>query len=170
MSSARIFRTILYVLICTGLHLVATREFALFGLAFCYLYVGAILFMPIETNSMLLMIGAFLVGLLVDSFYDSAGVHAGACVFMAFLRPQVLRLLKPPGGYEDYMEVSLPLMGPKWFFQYMLALIFGHHLLVFILSYSRITDIGIITLKAIFSTAFTLVGLLLVQYSFNSRR
>lgn len=170
MSSARIIRTILYVLICTGLHLLATREFAIFGLAFCYLYVGAILFMPIESNSMLLMIGAFLLGLLVDSFYDSAGVHAGASVFMAFLRPQVLRFIKPPGGYEDYMEVSLPLMGPKWFFQYMLALLFGHHLMVFILSYSRISDIALISTKALLSTAFTLMGLLLVQYNFNSRR
>lgn len=170
MSSARIFRTILYVLICTGLHLFITREFAVFGMAFCYLYVGAILFLPIESNSILVMIGAFVLGFLVDGFYDSAGVHSGASVLLAFLRPQVLRLLKPPGDYEEYMEVSLPIMGAKWYLQYMALLLLGHHLMVFILSYSRFADIGLIVVKATFSSVFTLVGLLLVQYSFTGRK
>jgi hypothetical protein len=46
------------------------------------------------------LITAFLLGITVDMFVDTPGVHTSASVFMAFVRPFVLRILAPRDGYE----------------------------------------------------------------------
>ena len=62
------------------------KNIVLFHTAFCYLYVAYLLFLPVESNPMLLMLAGLTMGVAMDVFYDSLGLHASACVFIMYVR------------------------------------------------------------------------------------
>ncbi|HFB99468.1 MAG TPA: hypothetical protein ENJ53_01560, partial [Phaeodactylibacter sp.] len=49
-----------------------------------------ILLLPIKISDPVLILLGFLIGITVDMFYQSWGVHASAAVFIAFMRPMIL--------------------------------------------------------------------------------
>ena len=64
-----------------------------------YVYVLFVLLLPFETPNWLLLVVAFLLGLSIDLFSQTPGIHAFATVFMAFFRPFILNVLSPRDGY-----------------------------------------------------------------------
>src|SRR5210317_1030582 len=56
-----------------------------------YVYILFIILFPIKNNRLLFIFIAFLLGLTVDLFSDSGGIHAAACVTIAYIRPVVLK-------------------------------------------------------------------------------
>src|SRR5688572_22037470 len=96
------------------------KRLVLFNTSFCFLYVGFILLLPNETNHLVLMLVAFLLGFCVDIFYDSLGLHAMALVTVAYLRNYWLSAITPQGGYDANMSPSLALNGLQWFLVYSL--------------------------------------------------
>src|ERR1043166_5543145 len=65
-----------------------------------FVYVLFIIVLPFETPKWMLLLIPFLTGITIDMFYDTSGMHAAACVFMAYIRPGVLKLFSPRDGYE----------------------------------------------------------------------
>src|SRR5581483_10393034 len=64
-----------------------------------YGYVLFILLLPVETPKWLLLLLSFSIGISLDMFSNTMGLHAAACVFMAYCRPRVLRIISPREGY-----------------------------------------------------------------------
>ena len=56
-----------------------------------YIYILFIILYPIKNNRLLFIFLSFLLGLTVDLFLDSGGVHAAACVTIAYIRPILLK-------------------------------------------------------------------------------
>jgi len=140
------------------------RNFSLFGFAFCYLYTAGILLMPIEAPAGLVMLIAFCLGLGVDAFGDTAGLHASASVLMAYSRHLILPWIAPPGGYEPHMEVSISTMGLRWYLLVALPTLFLHHFALFCISYARIDEVPMALLKSVLSVPLSLLVILLIQY------
>ena len=65
-----------------------------------FLYVLFIIILPFEAPKWLVLLSAFLIGITMDMFSDTGGMHAAACVFMGYIRPGVLKLFSPRDGYE----------------------------------------------------------------------
>src|SRR5688572_12401778 len=65
-----------------------------------YLYMLFILLLPFNLPRPALQLLGFLLGLTLDMFTDTMGLHAAACVFIAYLRPFILNILSPQGGFE----------------------------------------------------------------------
>ncbi len=170
MNGRDFFLQAIYFVIYVGLQIVFVRNLVIFDVAFCFIYVAFILLLPLDTDSVLLLLLSLVTGLLVDSFYDTVGIHAAACVLIGYLRPWVLRLITPRGGYEQNLRVSLEHMGNEWFFTYTLVLIFFHHLALFLIEASQWSLVPAALLKTVCSTAFTWIILLIIQYLFYRRR
>ncbi len=49
-----------------------------------FIYPLFILLLPLKTQRSLMLILAFVFGLIIDMFYDSPGLHAGSLVFLAY--------------------------------------------------------------------------------------
>ena len=146
------------------------RNLVLFDTAFCFVYVAFILLLPIEAGPLLLMALGFSYGLAIDIFYDSLGIHAAACVFMAYLRTHWIGLLTPRGGYEQGMFISVKSMGLEWFATYSFFLIFVHHLTLLFLEAGG-TKWFLFTLgKVFFSALFTFILVIIFQYLFHGSR
>ncbi|MCX6258967.1 MAG: rod shape-determining protein MreD, partial [Bacteroidia bacterium] len=96
-----------------------------------YVYVMFILLLPFETPKWLLIISAFLIGISVDYFSDTMGMHAAASVCMAYFRPHILGLIAPRDTYEAGTYPQMNYFGFTWFVQYCLILTFIHHSVLF---------------------------------------
>jgi len=156
----------IYFVIYIGVQLVFVRNLIIFDVALCFLYVAFILLLPLETDSVLLLLLSLGTGLIVDTFYDTLGIHAAACVLIGYLRPWVIRIITPRGGYEQNIRISLNHMGTQWFFSYTLILIFFHHLALFLIEASQWNLVLMALLKTLCSTAFTWTILMIIQYLF----
>ncbi len=170
MSNLNIPGLVLSFFAFTLLQVTLFRNLVLFDLAFCYIYIAFILNLPFDTGRVLLMLLAFLCGFVVDIFYDTLGIHAFASVFIAFLKPPWTTAIPPRGGYEMGMKPTLKIMGFSWFLTYALPLILLHHLTLFFIEAGGLHLMGYTLVKVIFSTLFTFIVLIIIQYLFYRRR
>ena len=128
-----------------------------------FLYVVFILALPFETPSWLVLVLGFALGITIDSFVSTHGMHASATVFMAFCRAYLLRLVAPRGGYEFNSKPNVQLMGLTWFLLYASILVFLHHIFLFYVESFKITQFFHTLGRAIASTFFTMILVLIVQ-------
>ncbi len=141
----------------------------LFRTAFCFIYIGFILLLPLQISPIILILIAFLSGMAVDMFYSTPGINASASVFIAFLRPYWLSMITPRGGYEDVDIPRLKTLGFSWFTTYVLPLIFIQHLFLFIVEAGDLINFWFVINKTIFSTVYTYSILVIGQYMFYAR-
>lgn len=146
------------------------RNLVLFDAGFCFIYAAFLLFLPIDIPVVPLLLLGFVLGLVVDVFYDTVGIHAAASVLLAFLRPYVLLLLIPRDGYDANDSANVHVMGWRWFLTYAFILLFVHHTAVFFLEMGGLR-MGWFTLaKALVSTFFTGTVIVITQLLFFSSR
>jgi rod shape-determining protein MreD len=138
--------------------------------ASCFLYVLFLLLLPVETNSLLLMVIGFVMGFAVDMFYQSIGLHAFACVLMMYIRNYWLNSVTPQGGYDSNAVPSLSMGGLQWFLVYSTPLVFIHHAVLFFMEAGGMGLFWFTLWKAVASTLFTVVVMILAEYLFPSRR
>jgi rod shape-determining protein MreD len=93
-----------------------------------YLYFLYILWLPFNFSRAGLMALAFLYGLCLDYFTHTPGLHAAACVLIAYLRPFVINLLiSQEGADKSYASPSITSMGWAPYGTYVLVLTLFHH-------------------------------------------
>ena len=109
------------------------------GLINPYIYVIFILLLPFKTPTWALLGLAFLLGISVDLFANTPGMHSTATVLMAFLRPYVLSIIAPRDGYETGTFPRLYYYGFFWFLKYAAILVTIHHLSLFYLEIFRLS-------------------------------
>ncbi len=103
-------------------------------------YVLIIISLPFETPRLLLLGLSFLLGVVMDLFYDSSGLHASACTLMGFARYYVLKFISPREGYDAGVQPTVEDMGVAWYLRYAGTLVFIHHLAFFFLEIFRFSE------------------------------
>ncbi|MES2733864.1 MAG: hypothetical protein V4714_19105 [Bacteroidota bacterium] len=140
------------------------RNLAIYEYGFCFVYVAFLLLLPFDISLVLLLLLAFAAGVTVDVFYDTLGIHAAACVLIAFLRPYVIKAITPRGDLDAGMRLSLKSMGMPWFLSYVMVLLFIHHAFLFLLEAASISLLVPAMVKAVCSTLFTTLVIVILQY------
>ena len=135
-----------------------------------FIYVLFIIVLPFETPKWLLLVSAFVLGISIDAFYDTAGMHAAACVLMAYIRPAILKLFSPRDGYESGTQPTIQYLGIPWFLSYSAILVVTHHLFLFFLEIFRFSEFFSTLLRVIASAIFTLLLVVVSQYLFNRKK
>ena len=129
-----------------------------------YLYVLFILLLPFETPGWFVLILSFFLGLSVDMFTDTIGMHASASVFMGFVRSFVLQSISPRDGYEKGTFPRVHYYGIVWFIKYTLLLVFLHHLFLFTIEVFNFNTFHFVLMRTFLSTIFTSILILLSQF------
>ncbi len=128
-----------------------------------YIYVLFILLLPVSTPRYLLLILGFLIGLAVDIFANSLGIHAAATVFIAFVRPYIIRSIS--NREEDRNDYpGLHQNKFTWFLSYAFLMVFFHHFFLFYLEYFTFSHFFSTFLKIILSSVFTVFIIVLSQF------
>ncbi|GAB3924380.1 hypothetical protein [Larkinella terrae] len=155
-----VFLFVLYL----SLQILIVRNLVLFDVAFCFMYVACILLLPAEMSLSATLLTAFVVGIIVDTFYNTLGMHAAATVLMAYVRPMVVRFQAARGGFDGRIIFSIHEMGSLNFFNYVVILTFVHHFTLFLIEANNIFLFLPALVKIVASTLFTSVTIMLVQY------
>jgi hypothetical protein len=133
-------------------------------------YVLFILMLPFETPRLLLLGLSFFTGMVIDSFYDTQGLHTAACTLMGFSRYYLLKLISPRDGYEQGLKATVEDMGISWFVSYAATLIFIHHFYFFFLEIFRFGEIFRTLLRILLSSIGTFAFVYLIQFLFYNKR
>ena len=130
-----------------------------------YLYVWFILALPFAIPGWLLLILAFLLGVSIDSFNNSYGIHTSATLLMAFIRPFIIRAMAsgddtPAPGTRPSIRVK----GFKWYLYYSIILVSIHHFTLFYIEIFRFSEFFSTFFRALLSIAFTMLLIVISEY------
>ncbi|PHS67159.1 MAG: rod shape-determining protein MreD [Flavobacterium sp.] len=123
-----------------------------------YLYVIFILVYPITGNKSLLILLSFLLGLSIDYFSDSGGIHAASSVFIAFIRPVVLKYSFGISYEYNTVKVSNAEFGQR--ILYIVSMVFIHHFVLFLLEIFNVNHILLVLKSTLFSGIFSTILIL----------
>ena len=149
------------------------KNISLYNLSTPYFYILFILLLPFETPNILLFALSFILGLTIDAFYDTPGLHATACVLLAFVRVLFIAITVQKEGFDNEPEPTLSNMGFRWFFTYTLILTLFHHFFLFTLEVFRFSEIQYTLGRALLSSIFTVFLILisgLISYKSKERK
>jgi len=138
-----------------------------------YVYILFIFMLPFETPGYLLLILAFVLGLTIDLFSNTPGMHSFATVFMAFVRPSLLRAIAPRDDYQPGTTPSLHDYGFGWYFKYTATLTLVHHTVLFFIEVYDLSYFFSTLWRIILSSIFTLIIVFTAQlfvFKKNKRR
>lgn len=134
----------------------------LFGYINPFPYVLFIILFPVNANKNALLVASFALGLLLDVFLNSGGVHAAACVILAFVRPYLFKISF--GLSYEYQTVRLnDDLSPERF-SFILFSVLIHHFILFLLEIFAVDFIWQIAIRTIASVALTLLISILIIY------
>ncbi len=132
-----------------------------------YLY---ILWLPFNISRAGSMILAFIFGLTLDYFMTSPGLHAAACVLVAFMRPYVISILVPKDNGEfNYREASPHSMGWTPYLVYALILSLFHHTYFLLLQLLRFGNVMDFLIKIVSTTAISMLLIITTELLFPRR-
>ena len=160
MSRVLIINLLRFILL-VFLQVFLLKNIALYNLSTPYLYILFILLLPFETPNLLLFALAFILGITVDAFYNTPGLHAAACVLLAFVRVLFISITVQKDGFDNEPEPTLSLMGFRWFFTYALVLTVLHHFFLFNLEVFRFSEIQYTLSRVVLSSIFTVFLMLM---------
>lgn len=168
-----IFRHLLRFVFLLFLQVLVFRNLEEAGGVFEYgrvmLYPLFLLLLPMQMPTVVLLIIAFLAGISADAFYDSPGVHAGAMVMTAFLRPLVLTVLQPRDGYNMNHHPTKYHLGIGWFLSYASILMAVFLITYFSLEAFTLVYLPQILLNSLASFFLSMFFILVLQYLFNPK-
>jgi len=128
-----------------------------------------IILLPHRTPHVLLVFLGFLLGISVDIFYNTPGVHASALVMTAYLRPFILKIFEPRGGYSQNQSPTKKLLGINTFAFYAGTMLVIHLLIYFSVQAFSFVYLGQILLRTIFSFFPSLIFIIIYQYIFDPK-
>ena len=132
-----------------------------------YVYFLFILWLPFYISRFWLMVIAFLTGLSLDYFTMTPGIHAAACVLIAYIRPFVINILTPKDPSEfNYREPSPRAMGWTPYAVYILILTILHHTYLVFLEWLQFGSILDLLIKVIGTTGVSMLLIFIVELLF----
>ena len=133
-----------------------------------YPYILFIILYPANNNRTLFIFLSFILGLMVDIFSNSGGVHAAACVTIAFIRPAVLKFAF--GMVYEHQTIKFSTTEFSNRITYFSILIVIHHLILFMLEIFNISNILLVLQKTLFSSIFTIILSTLISILFSNKQ
>lgn len=147
-----------YVLVML-LQVLLFNQLQLWGACHPYIYVLCLLMLPTTLPHIAdLFIGA-VVGVVMDVFCNSLGIHMAACVLLMYIRPYLLGLIV---NDKDRLneQISLRALGTGAFIQYVIYTVLIHHWTVFLLAAWSWSHIGFVLLETAVSSLVTILVIL----------
>jgi cell shape-determining protein MreD len=125
-------------------------------------YILFIILYPVNGNRSGLLLASFLLGLTMDFFSNSGGIHTTACLILAYMRPTIFKFAF--GISYEYQTIKLNDVLTPERFSFILISVVIHHLLLFILEAFQISFFWDILLRTVLSTIFTIISCIIIIY------
>lgn len=135
------------------------NQLQLWGLCHPYIYILCLLMMPLTLpHSVDMIIGAAL-GIVMDIFCNSLGVHTAACILIMFIRPYLVGALVNDRNRLTEQLTSRTL-GMEAMVKYVIILVLIHHFTVFMLAAWSWSHFWFVLLETTISSLLTIAIIL----------
>ena len=133
------------------------------GLIHPFVYLWAILLLPIELPRWAQMLIGTAIGMVMDLFSHAPGIHMAGCVMAAYLRPLLA------ANYVQDVErmkgaITIDAIGVGNYFRMLAVLVVVHHAVVFMLEAFTFHHFGYTLLQILLSSAFSYAFILMFEY------
>lgn len=129
-----------------------------------YIYILFVLLLPFNTPRLILLLSSFTLGLVIDLFMGTPGVHSTATLLMAFSRPSVMAMYSPREGYQTGTYPRMAQFGMEWFIKYTVTLVLLHHFTLFYLEVFTFHHFFSTFLRALLSSILTSLLIIFSQF------
>jgi rod shape-determining protein MreD len=133
-----------------------------------YPYVMFVVLYPLRNNRNLFLLIAFLLGLSVDMFSDTGGIHAAASVFIAYIRPVISKFSF--GAVNEVYSIKFNNVEFVRRLTYISLLVFLHHFMLFNLEIFNISHTLTVLKYTLFSGIFSTLLIILFTIIFSSKK
>ena len=165
-TTLQIIRFVVLVL----LQVLVINHIRLGGYVHPYIYLIFIMLLPFNTPKWQLLVLGFVLGLTVDLFTGTPGLHAGATTLMAFCRPSIIKLVTGNQKFENITEPNLGQLGGIWFLRYVLCMVLIHHFALFLLESFSFRLIGQVLLRLLLSVPVSVFLIMMILYIFKREK
>ena len=128
------------------------------------IYFLFVLMLPHTISNGMLMFLAFSIGITVDVFKSTPGMHASAMVVLGYSRPYLLKLIEPREGFDVLKAPSIYSMRKNIYLVYVGVAAFVFHIWYFTIEVMRFSDFHVVFLKALCSAIISALLIILIQY------
>ena len=125
-------------------------------------YILFIILYPVNGNKSTLILSSFLLGIIMDLFSNSGGIHATACLVLAYARPSIFKFAF--GLSYEYQTIKINDVLTPQRFSFILLSVIIHHFTLFILEAFQLTYILDTLLTTLLSTVFTIIICIIIIY------
>lgn len=160
------FRIIVYFVVFVLLQVLVMNNIHLFGIITPFIYLYVILKLPVDMSRSSVILISFFLGLVVDVFSNTFGIHAAACSLAGFVR---MPLLERFVDMKEMPEGSIPsyrLFGFGKFIRYTLVLVTLHHVALFLVESFSFFQPGLLITRMLSSILFTSLLMFIIE-AFN---
>lgn len=146
------------------------KNMVFYNLNVPFLYILFILLLPFQTPNWMLFTLSFLLGITIDLFNDTLGLHAASCTVLAAMRIFFINITVQEDNYDNEPEPTLGMMGFRWFFFYTLTLTLVHHFSLFNLEVFRLSEIGNTLGRVFISSVLTIILIFTTELVFYKKK
>ena len=164
MNSAVIMSFVRFFLLLAA-QIIIFNNIDLFGYINPFPYILFIILFPVNGNKQLLIVTSFLLGITMDLFSNSGGVHAASCLILANSRPFIFKFAF--GLSYEYQNIKINDVLTPERFSFLLVSVVIHHFTLFILEVFQLSSIWDILLRTVIGTLFTLLICIILIYIFK---
>jgi rod shape-determining protein MreD len=129
-----------------------------------YIYILFILLLPFNIPGYFLLGFSFLIGITIDIFGNTPGIHAGASVLLGFVRPALAQLVSTRELIEKGQTPTMTILGMANFIKYTVIAVLIHHLVLFFAETFSFGDILETLLRWLISSIFSILIILGSQF------
>ena len=135
-----------------------------------YIYFLFLLWLPFNISRIGLLITGFITGMALDFFTMTPGLHAAACVLVAYGRPFVINILTPKESSEfNYREPSPKSLGWTPYLVYIFVLTLLHHGYLTLLEWLSFGTFLQFLIKIVATTAISMLLIITTELLFPRR-
>jgi rod shape-determining protein MreD len=163
-----LFGIVINFVIFITLQVLLLNNVHLFGVATLFLYIYVIIKIPINITRSQIIVVSFLLGLIMDMFTNTPGMHAAACTLAGFFREPLMNVYIGREMLEEGVP-SFHLFGRAAYFKWIISIVILHHVTLFLIESLSLFDPFFLTLRIIASVIMTSFCIFILE-SFKSVR
>ncbi|MCH1547492.1 MAG: rod shape-determining protein MreD [Flavobacteriaceae bacterium] len=156
---------IIFGLILILLQQIIFNNINLFGYINPLMYILFIIYYPIKNNRILFIFMSFCLGLTVDIFSDTLGLHSASCLVLAYLRPIILKISF--GLAYIHQVIKFQNIGFRNRLIYLTLSTITHNFVIFSLEIFSLTNFTYLLQKVLLTALFTVFLGLVFSYLFK---
>ncbi|GGD86000.1 rod shape-determining protein MreD [Planktosalinus lacus] len=167
MNNPIILHTVRFVLLVLA-QVFVFNNINLFGYINPSVYLLFLILFPVKVNRSLFLFLGFLLGLTMDFFNNTGGIHAAACLLAAYARPLLLKYSFGVSYEYNTIKIDQTPMGGR--LSYITSIVVIHHLLLYFLEVFNLRHTLFILKSTFLSSIFTILMVLVIMILFSKKQ